>query len=349
MNQLNLNRTISPLSRPINLCKQIVILDGISGTGKTMFTPILSSFKRMQNARFEYMVEYLCISAHKAKITEDASRTLLNLLADLKCYDGMISREVNFRPNDLSSVFKSSKVIKYLHQLWMDDGEIVETRLQEENPILLLTTHQLLSCLNCAFKAFRNRLSVVETVRHPLYLLDHWVTYIEMFGNNTRDFTVWHEYNGISVPWFTEGWEDIYINSTTYDKVVYTIEHLFEGVFEKSKPSVENSSILFIPFERFVLNPYPYLRQLEELISVEMTNKTSKLLAKQKVPRPSINAGPQNNIYMRYGVKKHDKETSHQQDYELRFSSAKKKSSAAAFTVIEKISKQYEEIFGLWF
>ena len=102
-------------SRPIKFCKQIVILDGISGTGKTMFTPILSSFNRMQNARFEYMVEYLCISAQKSKITPDAAYTLLNLLADLKCYDGMISREVNFRPKDLSSVFKSTKVLKYIN------------------------------------------------------------------------------------------------------------------------------------------------------------------------------------------------------------------------------------------
>ena len=60
-------------SRPLNICNQIVILDGISGTGKTMFTPILSSFNRIQNARFEYMVEYLCITAQKTKITQDAA------------------------------------------------------------------------------------------------------------------------------------------------------------------------------------------------------------------------------------------------------------------------------------
>ena len=73
------------------------------------------------------MIEYLCISAQKSKISKDAPNSLLNLLADLKLYDGMISREVNFRPSDLSSVFNSSKGKTYLKQLFQQDGEVIES------------------------------------------------------------------------------------------------------------------------------------------------------------------------------------------------------------------------------
>ena len=338
-----------PFSRPINFCKQIVILDGISGTGKTMFTPILSSFKRVQNARFEYMIEYLCICAQKLKMSPDAAHTLLNLLADLKCYDGMISREVNFRPNDLSSVFKSNKTLKYFKQLWMNDGQAIEARIQNENPILCLTTHQLMSCLNPAFDSYKDRLRVIETVRHPLYLLDHWVTYIEMFGNNVRDFTVWCEYEGESIPWFAEGWEDDYLHATIYDRVIYTIEHLMKKVFSMAISKEKADQLLFIPFEKFVLEPDPYIKELEKHISTERSSSTNKILKKQRVPRGNINAGPQKSIYKRYGVKKQDRTIPHAQDYEMRYNSAKQKSSASAFDVIEKISKKYEEVFGLWY
>jgi len=336
-------------SRPISFCNQIVILDGISGTGKTMFTPIISSFNRVQNARFEYMVEYLCISAQKSKITSDAAHTLLNLLADLKCYDGMISREVNFRPGDLSSVFKSTKTLKYLKQLWMNDGQAIEARIQKENPILCLTTHQLLSCLSPAYEAYSGRLKVVETVRHPLYLLDHWVSYIEMFGNNSRDFTVWCEYEGKSIPWFAEGWEDEYLHATIYDRVIYTIEHLMKKVFNMAISKKKADQLLFIPFEKFVLEPNTYIKELEKYISTERSSSTNKILKKQRVPRGNINAGPQKSIYQRYGVRKQDKSIPHNQDYEMRYNSAKQKSSTEAFDVIEKISKKYEEVFGLWF
>ena len=54
--------------RSITFSNKILILDGISGTGKTMFTPILSSFKQVQNARFEYMFEYLSIAYNHKKI-----------------------------------------------------------------------------------------------------------------------------------------------------------------------------------------------------------------------------------------------------------------------------------------
>ena len=106
-------------TRSLNLCNQIVILDGLTGTGKTMFAPLINSFERVQNSRFEYMIEYLCISSKKEKIKSDAASSMLNLLADIKYYDGAISREVNFRPSDLSSVFSGPNWYQYLKQLFI--------------------------------------------------------------------------------------------------------------------------------------------------------------------------------------------------------------------------------------
>ena len=336
-------------TRDINLTQQIVILDGLTGTGKTMFSPLISSFDRVQNARFEYMFEYLCISASNNKITSDASHSLLNLLADIKYYDGTISREVNFRPNDLSSIFKSSKSFKYIKQLWMKDGHNVEERIKKEKPILFLVTHQLLSCLEPAFKAFNKRLKIVEMVRHPLYLLDHWATYIEMHGKNARDFTIWQDYKGESLPWFANGFDELYQNSSPYDKVIYSIKSLMKSVFEKVRLDKQNNSILFIPFEQFVLEPAPFINRLEVFLKTKPTSATEKVLKKQRVPRPTINAGPQKNIYKRYGLKKLDKNTTPHQDYHNLLESAKQKSSPEAFEIVLELSKQYEDNFGLWF
>jgi hypothetical protein len=126
-------------TRNLNLCNQIIILDGLTGTGKTMFSPIINSFERVQNSRFEYMIEYLCISAKKGKLEKDAASSMLNLLADIKYYDGAISREVNFRPTDLSSVFSNPKALKYIKQLFLSDGEKAEIRIKKDNPILFLS------------------------------------------------------------------------------------------------------------------------------------------------------------------------------------------------------------------
>jgi len=351
MPQTNLDSIaeMTTFTRPISLCNQIIVLDGISGTGKTMVSPLLSSFDRVQNARFEYMFEYLCIATSKHKLSADAAVSLLNLLADIKCYDGMISREVNFRPTDLSSVFNSSRSFKYLQQLFMADGASVSGRLEKENPSLLLVTHQLLGCMQPAIDAFGDRLRVVEMVRHPLYLLDHWDSHIATFGANPRDFTLWLNHNSQPVPWFAEGWESDYIQAPSFDKVIYTISSLMKHVFKCYQREGETSSVTFVPFEHFVLSPAPYLQRMEQVLGSSATFSTQRVLKSQKVPRPSINAGPQKKIYKRYALRNYNKDITDAQDYERLFAAAKKKSSGAAFCELEKIARSYEDTFGLWF
>jgi len=186
-------------------------------------------------------------------------------------------------------------------------------------------------------------------VRHPLYLLDHWASYISMHGTSARDFTIWGNFNEEAIPWFAKGFEELYIKSSDYDKVIYSIEALMESVLKYAKLKNNNKTILFVPFELFVLEPNPYINQLEKFLNTNVTISTNRVLKKQRVPRPSINAGPQKSIYRRYGLKKYDKEISHELDYQNQLASAKEKSSPEAFAIIERLSKEYEETFGLWF
>lgn len=334
-------------TRPLHLCEQVVILDGLTGTGKTMFSPLLSSFDRVQNARFEYMLEFLCIAAGNGKLAPDAASTMLNLLADIKCYDGVISREVNFRFTDLSSVFKSSRTWQYVRQLGMPDGASAGERIRRDKPILFFVTHQILSQVSAARAAFGDRLRVVQMVRHPLYLLDHWDSYIAMHGSSPRDFAMWIEHDGRSLPWFTAGWEEKYSSASQFDQVIYSIGQLMEQVFAAAR--TDDPKVAFVPFESFVLSPEAHLVRMEQLLGTTRTSGTAKVLRSQRVPRPFINAGPQKSIYKRYGLQKHLKNISHEADYARRLDIAKQRSSADAFASLEATGKKYEDTFGRWF
>jgi len=340
---------MAAFTRPLHLSEQVVILDGLTGTGKTMFSPLLSSLERMQNARFEYMLEYLCIAASSGKLTSDAAHSLLNLLADNKCYDGMISREVNFRPGDLSSVFNSSKPLKYVRQLFMPDGEVAAKRLQQERPILLFVTHQLLTCMETAIDAFGARLRVIQMVRHPLYLLDHWDSYLGLFGTSPRDLTVWLDHEGKSLPWFAKGWEDRYATASQFDNVIHSISALMNPVFDRAGREDSRGTIAFVPFERFVLSPAPFLADIERLLGTSATPATAKVMRSQKLPRLSINDGPQKSIYKRYRAQRYNKTVTHAQDYDRLLEHARRSSSDAAFAVLTECMHQYERTFGLWF
>ena len=43
------------------LCKNIVFIDGMWGTGKSMLGPIIGSFKGVEKQKIDYNFEYLCI------------------------------------------------------------------------------------------------------------------------------------------------------------------------------------------------------------------------------------------------------------------------------------------------
>lgn len=346
--ELGLKMKSIKFCRSKTLAKEIVILDGLTGTGKTMFSPLLASFEGMQNPRFEYIFEYLSIAELFGKLDSDAASALANLLVDQKYYDGAISRDVNFRPSDLSGVLANGNLFKYIRQLFMQDGESAHLRLSSSNQSLLLVTHQLIKCARFIEGAFSGRVKIVEMVRHPLYLLEHWHTYIDMHGVNPRDLTVWLSWEGESLPWFAAGWEEKYAKSTSFDRVIYSIDFLMSDVFDIAQMDNDRPSVLFIPFEHFVLNPESHLLRLEQFLGKALTPGTYKHLKKQNVPRDFIWQGVNKKIYQRYGFKESAVNLTHSQDYDEKSSYAQSMASPEAFCVLKKCMKRYEDVFGTW-
>ena len=215
------------LIRNHHLTKNLLVLDGLSGTGKTMMSAILQSFDRVENGRFIYDLEYISISSYLGAHRSDSVESLLDLIIDWKLYDNLISREVNFRPSDLSTIFKHPNWFEYIKRLLQDDGASVIERIEKKNPIMMIITHQLMLAMEPLIQQFKNRIKVVEMVRHPYYLLDHWIASGDIFARTPRDFTVWiDDGQGAPVPWFAQGWRDSYWSLSKFDRAVLSIESL---------------------------------------------------------------------------------------------------------------------------
>ena len=264
------------------LTDRLLILDGLTGTGKTMISNVLESFERVEAGRFIYDVEHIAISHALGAIRLDAAKALLGLLIDWKLYDNMISREVNFRPSDLSSVLKNGRALQYIKRLFQPDGNAVANRLRDEKPIMMINTHQLLGAMDSLFEQFSNKIYVVEMERHPLYLLEHWMSYMDMHGTSARDFTIWIADKGNrSVPWFAHEWRHDYWSLTKFDRVVKSIESLTNLIdFQYKKQS--QSHLVSIPFEDFCLNSDRYIDELSTWLGSDRTMQTQKSCKKQK-------------------------------------------------------------------
>lgn len=334
-----------------SIAQEIIFLDGLTGTGKTMMGPILGSFRRVELGRLEHVYEYFCALDDLEKIDSDAAAFMISLYADLALYNSMISRETNFRFSDLSGVFSSPNFFEYIKRLFCKDGNIVLERIKQSKPILQIISHQVLGVMELAFQTFGDRLKVVEMVRHPVYLLEHWHSYIDRHGTDCRDFTVWIHHKGQAIPWFAHGWEEKYMVSNSMDKVIYSIEWLTKKVDGtiRNLSETERKQILTIPFEKFVLGPDPYIEKIAKLLHTEPTRATRQILRKQKCPRRQIAAGPDKDIYKRYGWKKPDPQFDELEEFKKKKAFAKSQASKGAIETLDRISQEYETKYGLWF
>ena len=95
--------TLSTCRKP-HLAEKIVMHGGLAGCGKTLFSPIISALDRVELPTYSYEIEHYCSLYFLQKLSLQSASTLIRMQTDLKLYNTMMGREVNFRPTDLSSV-----------------------------------------------------------------------------------------------------------------------------------------------------------------------------------------------------------------------------------------------------
>ncbi len=105
------------LSREEYFAEKIVFVDGLPGCGKTLFSNVISAMDRVELLSYSYEIEHICQLFYLDKIQLDAATVMISLQADLKLYNTMMGRDVNFRPSDLSSAIRYHNPSKYFDRL----------------------------------------------------------------------------------------------------------------------------------------------------------------------------------------------------------------------------------------
>jgi hypothetical protein len=323
---------------------EIVLLDGLTGTGKTMLMRIIDSYESVSPPRFDYQFEQICIGISELKIERRAGIQLLQLLVDQRQFDLTLSRELNFRPSDLSSILKSSKRNQYLGRLFNSDSEKSAEILRHGKEKLFLVVHQLLETSTVLDELPNKSLKRVLATRHPFYLFDHWASYVNMHGASPNDFTITVN-NEYQIPWFIKENPEKFFSHTAEDKAAIAITEL---TFRQQEYLLNQDDILVIDFENFVLSPEGYLRKLEDLIGTK-PKKIAKVLKNQNLPREHINNSIQKAIYKRYRSSLLTTSHSHKNDYAMLRQRISNSVSKSHFLLLESAANMYEEEFGLWF
>ena len=323
------------------LANNVLIIDGLPGCGKTLFSNIFSSYERVELLSYAFEVEFICRLHFLEKIEFDASIAMVNNLIDTKLYNTMMSRDVNFRYNDLSSVFNYPNPMKYFKRLFQEGDMKVPQKINEESPILNITTHDLLSVSLPVQIALEKRLTFVEVVRHPLFMLIQQFLNLERLFNNPRDIQIHFEYKKINCH-ILRGVGKIYLKSSNIDRTIFSMFSQI-NLIKKFKKKY-NFKIITIPFEIFVKQPDEYLLNVKNSLKTKETKKTKSVLKKQRVPRKNIVDGLPLDIYKRCGWQPPQKNLTENDEFKIRRSFALERgASKDAICKLDEISEEYNK------
>ncbi|MFH1581687.1 MAG: hypothetical protein ABIC39_06380 [Pseudomonadota bacterium] len=332
------------VARQPHLAEKVAFIDGLGGCGKTMLSPIISALDRVELLTYAYEIEHICSLHYLGKIDNDAARMMVRMLTDLQLYNSMMSREINFRPGDLSSVFRDAKPLRYLRRLFQKGDKAIPEIVSMERPILNLTTHNLLAFSEPIFSALGDRAVFIEVVRHPLYMVRQEALNMESVVADVRDFTVYFDYKGRQLPYYISGWEELFLSSNAVDKAIYYIDKLTK-LTEIAKTRLKkeyNAQILTVSFESFVTGPGPYIEKIGHLLGTKATAITRRMMKKQNVPRKMYADGIGLKVYKRCGWEP-PKSSNEEGEFALRRKFAAEHSSSNAMQVLDQLCKDYED------
>jgi hypothetical protein len=334
------------------LCEQIIIVDGIPGSGKTMLSPIIASLGRVEIANYAFEIEYVCRLYALGNMTIEATVAYIRMLVDNRLYTNMMSRDVNFRYADLSSVFNTPNRFRYFKRAFAPGDLSVLDSIAKEKPILNLTTHDLFQVSAPVFEALHSRLTFINVVRHPAFVVIQQLLNLERLLNSPRDIQIYFDYQGFELPYFAAGWEELFLASNNIDRVILTIWHqerLRKELVERNE-FADHGNYVEVPFEKFVKNPSPYLESILKVTKTKRSPKTSSVIKGQKVPRKNVVDGVPLEIYRRCGWEPPEKGLTEMEECEKRRQFiVNQGASSRGLEIFDQMSEDYLNMHGVVF
>jgi hypothetical protein len=279
------------VDRPLFYRQPIIIVDGYPRSGKSMMGPIMAGFSGVELERCEVILENISRLYYLKEINKDGAMYLLRLEPEMRLYESLLSRNINFRIKDHSGVFKQINPMRYVKRLFAKEGDSVVKYIKKYEPIYQNHGHDVLRNVEIYFDAMGDNLRLIEMQRHPVDVVysqySRGYCTREGFDPRSWDITITHKDN--ILPWYTYGWEEEYLQcASPIDKIIKIHLHSVKLTNESYNKlsSKQKKQIIFISFDSFVANPGPYIKKLESFIGRKTNKYIRKTLKQQKCPRP---------------------------------------------------------------
>ena len=271
------------------LAKQVVLVDGIARAGKTLVSALISSFQHVEIQRMHSSFDFVGASYTLGNIEKNAAVTFLRHLADEFSYSGYLSRDVNFRWRDNSSVFKSPKRNLFLARLFNNEGADTVQKILDDGHYYQNLSHDMIRAVPLFYEAWGEGFKMIEIIRHPVDLADAWLRrgFGHRFVDDPMMLTPSVLFGKKAVPFYALGWEQEYLEASGKERVIKMLHglQLEHRSHYRSFSRQQKQIIKVVRFEDLVTNTHHEVSKLAKFLNTSATRSTKKSIKQQKCPR----------------------------------------------------------------
>lgn len=264
--------------RKKKLAQKILFVDGLSGSGKSLIGPLITSMKKSEYWIYDHLFEEIVALLVNNKIDLSSARSLLRIHADMNIYNLAIGRNVNFRPNDHSGVHYGMMQKEFNKRLKIKDGDHISKKILRKKLWLPIMTHNILVYSNYLNKVFSDReIFFISISRNPAKLIcdfydGNWENKI---NNNVRELYLTYKKKNRIYPWFL---------STSKNSKSFIESYAEFALYYCNYQKKLKLNHYLIKFENFIQKPEKDLENLKKILGSQ-TMITKKILRSFNLPR----------------------------------------------------------------
>ncbi len=272
------------------LAENMLIIDGISRSGKFMLSHVVSALKGVEFIQYPMLLENLPYLVRHRKLDFETCRILLQTDLDYAAYNMMIGRGLNTRRTDITSAYNCVEAKALLARAARKDEAAMVAEFKAAKRLPLFFCHEGMCNIGVVLRSLP-KAKVIHIMRDPAALALSWLKkgYGKRWGGDPKIVSIAFDTPHGTVPWFAARVAKEYAAAAELERVVLCLSEIMrmsrEG-FSKLPPS-EKKRIAFLSFEALTADPKKAVARLERFTGKRRHAKMPSVLKRERLPRPA--------------------------------------------------------------
>jgi len=270
---------------PENLARNLVLIDGITRSGKSLFSHLIGTFTNHEHIQFLNPLEHVLAGLSLGSIEPSLARALIQNYLNERVYDTMISRNLNFRHSDQTGVTNHPEPWLYFKRLLKRDGDDVVQELRSTTRVFSFLTHDVM--LNFThFKPLLEEFKIVEVIRDPVAVAHSCYVrgWGRRFGTDPRAFILCTSKAESVVPWYATQSNIDWVNMNELERCAWLASEVTRRLLQVLRSS-SDKRVLVVCFEKFVTDTSSELSRISDFLGQSPTAATYHQLSLARCPR----------------------------------------------------------------